>query len=91
MSADVTPETQEAGELFGRALKLSPDLREQLAHDLLATVDPPPGRPWSDRDYWKAELARRIADVESGAVTPLTREEAEAQVREAIRKLGVEL
>ncbi|MDB5307895.1 MAG: hypothetical protein JWO38_2097 [Gemmataceae bacterium] len=75
-------------ELIDRAMKLSPADRESIALELLNSVEP--GRPDSDREPWESVIARRSAEVAAGSVTPLTRDQAEAQVREAIRKLGVE-
>jgi putative addiction module component (TIGR02574 family) len=86
MSAQTT-ETQEeleARELFERASKLSARMRESLGLALIETVNPPPGRPDSDWAYWKAEIARRIAAVESGQTKTYTLEETMAHVRKAL-------
>jgi putative addiction module component (TIGR02574 family) len=80
-----TPEA-EAQELIDRALKLPSTEQERILLALLHAVASPPGRPSSDREYWKAELARRIADVESGAVKPITPEEMHANIRKALEE-----
>ena len=91
MSATTTPENPEVRQLIERAMKLSAEERETIALELLESTESPSGISETNSDYWRGEIARRSAEVASGAVSPLTREEAEAQVREAIRKLGVEL
>lgn len=74
-------------ELLATLKQLSPQ-DKGIVRDLLDEDDPPPGR--SDEEE-AAEIARRAAMVASGNYASLSREEAEQQVREAIRKLGVEL
>ena len=69
-------------------MTLSPEQQDELA-ELIALADLPPD-PMSEEEF-KAELARRVADVQAGRAVLLTREEADEQVREEMRKLGVEL
>ena len=73
----------EVRDLIDRALKLEPDVRESIALELLDSVE-------GDADYW-ATIARRSEELASGKVIGLTREEAEQQIREKMRTLGVEL
>ena len=85
MAATTTPEppeTELTPELIERVKKLSPESQEQLVDLIYGPMPPGPD---------DAEIARRLDELAAGNVTLLTREEAEAQVREAIRKLGVEL
>jgi len=86
MSATTPAEANEAQELIDRALKLPPAEQERILLALLHAVASPPGRPSSDRVYWKAELARRIADIESGAVKTVTPEEMHANIRKALEE-----
>lgn len=63
------------------ALKLTPGERAALAQRLLASLD-------VDADIeeaWAAEVERRIADVESGAVQVIPMDEALAQVRSSLK------
>jgi putative addiction module component (TIGR02574 family) len=91
MSSTTTPENPEIRDLINRALKLSTEEREAIALELLESTEAAPAAQPGNPDYWKAEILRRSAEIASGSVTPLTREEAESQVRATIRKLGVEL
>lgn len=75
-------------ELIATLRQLSPDERDAV-RDILDEEDGPPDT--RTPEAWAAEIRRRIDDVESGRVVPLTREESERQIREAIRKLGHEL
>lgn len=75
--ATITPA---ADALFESAMKLSATEREALGHRLLDSVAPPTDADW---EYWKAEIKRRVEDVESGRVKPLTLEEAMASIRKA--------
>ncbi len=77
-----TTTTAEAGEILDRALKLSAVEREAIAHRLLDSVYPPPNT-YESADALRAELVRRVEDVESGRVKALTHEEAMAQIRKA--------
>jgi putative addiction module component (TIGR02574 family) len=53
-------------DVLADALRLEPESRAEVAAELLASLDGP-----SDADAeaaWDAEIERRIADIESGAV-----------------------
>jgi putative addiction module component (TIGR02574 family) len=66
-------------DLRATALQLPESERAELAHDLVASLD---GVADVDAlDQWDAELLRRLAEVESGSVALLDRE----QFRERIR------
>ena len=65
-------------ELSRRAKDLSPEERVQLAEDILATVHV------EDDEVdaaWDAEIKRRIAELESGAVQAIPAEEVFARLR----------
>jgi putative addiction module component (TIGR02574 family) len=63
------------------ALKLTPDERAALAQLLLASLD----LDAEIEEAWAAEIERRIADVESGAVQVIPMDEALAQVRSSLK------
>jgi putative addiction module component (TIGR02574 family) len=84
MSAATTseqPETELTPELIERVLKLSPENRERLR----ALLGAPPNSD-ADWEYWKAEIKRRIEDIESGRVKAITPEEMFANVRKALEE-----
>lgn len=68
-----TPEQQ--------ALELSAEERAVLAQHLLASLDKDEGI----EEAWAAEVDRRVAEVESGAVQVIPLAEALAQVRAGLR------
>lgn len=74
MSATTTPEMNEARELVERAVKLPVAIRESVALAIWHSIDPPPNSD-ADREYWKAEIARRIEAVENGTMRTYTLEE----------------
>lgn len=63
------------------ALKLTPGERAALAQRLLESLDVDA----EIEEAWAAEVERRIADVESGAVQVIPIDEALAQVRSSLR------
>jgi len=67
--------------LESEALKLTPGERAALAQRLLASLD----EDMEIEEAWAAEIDRRIADVESGAVQVIPIAEAVAQVRAAMK------
>ena len=70
-------------ELTARAKALPPEDRARLAEELLASLD------GSDNDIdaaWDAEIRKRVAEVDSGAVLLIPAGEAFAKVRQALRR-----
>ena len=62
------------------ALKLSAEERAELAGRLIASVEPPlPLHP-----EWEAEIARRVADLDSGRSQPIPAEQVFSELRTAI-------
>ncbi len=64
--------------LLTEALKLSPEERAALAASLLDSLEEP-----VDEDVeaaWAAEIARRVRELESGAVTPVPWAEARRMI-----------
>ncbi len=67
--------------LESEALKLTPSERAALAQRLLASLD----EDSEIEEAWAAEIERRIAEVESGAVQVVPIAEALAQVRAKLK------
>ena len=67
--------------LESEALKLTLGERAALAQRLLASLD----EDAQIEDAWAAEIERRIAEVESGAVQVIPIAEAVARVRAALK------
>jgi len=63
------------------ALKLSPEERARLADPLLTKLSLDEGI----EEAWYAEADRRLAELDSGAVTAVSVETAVARARDAIR------
>ena len=69
-----------ARDVLVEALRLEPDSRAEVAAELLASLDGP-GDPDAEA-AWEAEIERRIAAVESGAV----RLESWSEVKQRIER-----
>jgi len=70
-------------ELSQRARELAPEDRARLAEELLASLE---GDLEPEVDAaWDAELRKRIAEVESGAVKLIPADEVFARVRRTLR------
>jgi putative addiction module component (TIGR02574 family) len=75
-------------ELIATLQQLSADDKDRVVELLMDDeVDPKSPVPSHSVD----EIARRIEDVDAGRVTPLSRDEAAEQVRQAMRGRGIEL
>ena len=55
--------------LESEALHLAPEERLQLAHALLASVEP--GASAASEVAWHTEITRRIAEFDAGRITPI--------------------
>jgi putative addiction module component (TIGR02574 family) len=75
--------TDPVAELSQRARALSPQDRARLAEELLASLEGEVER--KDDAASDAELVRRIAEVDSGAVELLPADEVFARVRRSLR------
>ena len=62
-----------AKRLLDSALKLEPAEREQLAHDLLESIDKSADGELSPA--WEAEIQRRLRKIESGEATFVSADE----------------
>jgi putative addiction module component (TIGR02574 family) len=70
--------TQEVSELLKKALELPPEARAALANSLLESLDDTVDA--SAEEEWNAEIARRIAELDSGKVKPVPWLEARRQI-----------
>jgi len=71
-------------ELSARAKALSAEDRARLAEELLESLQ---GDPDSDAEAaWDAEIDRRVAEIDSGAVRLIPAEEVHAEVRRLLRR-----
>jgi putative addiction module component (TIGR02574 family) len=64
--------TQEATELLKRALALTAEERAELAGSLLESLDDVHEDPEAVEAAWNEEIARRIQDLDSGKVKPIS-------------------
>ena len=74
--------TQEAAELLKKALALPASERADLVGSLLESLDDM--RDPSVAAAWDEEVDRRIADIDSGAVKPVSLEEARRHLSSVI-------
>ena len=73
-------------ELKAQALKLSPSDRDELVSALIASLDgEPEGTPGEIAQAWDEEIARRIAQLDSGEVETVPFEEVMAELRAKLR------
>jgi putative addiction module component (TIGR02574 family) len=61
-------------ELVRQALALSVEERADLAGQLIESLDSPASG--NSKAEWEAEIERRMAEIDSGAVKPVSMEEA---------------
>lgn len=76
--------TQQASELLEKALALSDEERAHLAARLISSLDAS-----VDEDAeaaWDAEIARRIADLDSGKAVTVPWEEVQAKIRSMLSR-----
>ena len=64
--------TQETAELLKKALTLSLEERAEMAGTLLESLDDTRDDPQSVEAAWNEEIARRIDDLDSGKVKPIS-------------------
>ena len=88
----MTPTATRTGipaDLIERVHALTGEQKDELV-ELIDSADMPPDTRTDEE--WREEIARRIAEAESGAVRGLTKEEAAEQIRTELRtKYGFEL
>ena len=67
--------SQEVTDLLKKALALTVEERAQLAGSLLESLDDTSEDPASVEAAWNEEIARRMEDMDSGRVKPVSLEE----------------
>ncbi len=68
-------------ELEAQALKLSIKERSQLIHRLIVSIDGElEGTPEEIAEAWEEEIARRVAEIDSGQVQLIPGEEVSAKI-----------
>ena len=72
--------THEATDLLKKALALPEEERAELAGSLLQSLDDTPEDPESVEAAWNEEIARRIADLDSGKVKTVPWEEVHQRI-----------
>jgi len=75
--------TMETAELLRQALTLSAAERTAMAESLLESLEGTPEDTQSVEATWSEEIARRIDDLDSGKVRPLSLEEFRRQLASA--------
>lgn len=74
--------TQEAAELLKKALSLPVAERADLAGSLIESLDD--AQDEAVAAAWDEEVARRMAEIDSGAVKPVSLEEARRRLLSAL-------
>ncbi len=64
-------------DLLNEAMELDPEDRVQLAGRLLHTLEPEDS---GVEEAWRTEIGERIAELDSGAVKPVSAEEARKRI-----------
>ena len=70
-----------AERLLKEAMQLSSDEREQLAMELLASIEKEPGYDAA----WEAEIERRLKEIDDGTVEMIPGEQVMTELRERLR------
>lgn len=86
MSTPLTPEQERARAIIAQAMALPAELREDIAFELLNSVEPPPDDPEEVRKAWREEIARRVEDIEAGRVELVDAKQALAEARQRLRE-----
>ena len=78
--------TNRTKSILKQALELSDAERAELAGALLESLEPPPD---TDIDAaWREEIAKRIGQLDSGAVEPIPREIVRDRLYSRLRELS---
>jgi putative addiction module component (TIGR02574 family) len=75
--------TKQASDLLVEALKLSPAARAALADSLIDSLDDEVDE--DAEDLWRTEIARRVQELNSGAVQSIAWEDVRRQLRNRTR------
>ena len=79
---DVIEMSEAAAELLPKLNALSARDRYLIAQRLQIDIDEPEDDPVEVRAAWKAELLRRVEEIESGKVVAIPAEEVDRRMRE---------
>ena len=71
-----------SAELFKQALELSVEERADLAAQILESLDSSDDP--SVQAAWQAEIERRMADIDSGAVKPISLDEFQRRLKSTL-------
>lgn len=80
--------TQEATELLKKALSLSVEERVELANSLFESLDAIDEDPAAVEAAWNDEIARRIADLDSGKAKTVSWREVRNRISAKLRHGG---
>lgn len=76
-------------EIENQALQLSPQERGELIHRLIVSLEgPAEGTPEAIAQAWDEEIARRVAEIDSGIAVLIPHEKVVAEIDEMLRKSG---
>jgi putative addiction module component (TIGR02574 family) len=75
-----------ATDLLNLALTLPRKERASLARELIASLDEPFDDPAEVEAAWKAEIERRVAEIEDGTAVTVSWPEAREQILARLRK-----
>ena len=79
-----TPELELTPDLVERVMKLSAESKDKLVGMLMEDLDGPADDPEVVRAEWRAEIARRVEAVRSGAMKTYSVEETLAYLRQRL-------
>lgn len=79
--------SEEVRKLLEKLLVLSPEERAEIANSLLESLDDASDvDPAEHDDAWAQELTKRLADIDSGKVTPVPWEEVRERILRGLTK-----
>jgi putative addiction module component (TIGR02574 family) len=73
-----------ADEVYRAGLELDSDERAVVAHSLLASLHPEGAARVDLDETWKAELRRRVLEIEDSSIELVSSEESQARVRKLL-------
>ncbi len=77
--------TQAIQDLMPQLQRLSSEERAEIAHLLLQSLESEDDDPAAVKAAWKAELYRRVEEINSGKATLIPHEEALARLRKKLQ------
>ncbi len=76
--------TRDAAEILHEALALPPEARAVLVDSLIESLDPT--TDLAAEEAWQAEVLRRLAEIDSGAVSLLPWDEARRRLAARLKR-----